>query len=132
MANRQFSQFRYSLEKAVVDLYAKVAIGATGAPTLSRGKGIASISRTSAGLYVITLQDKYNALLHVSCAQIDGTVPMTAPVFNVVSETVGSTKLVTVQFTAATAAGDTTLVAADPDNGATLLIKITLSNSSAV
>jgi hypothetical protein len=33
MANRFFQQFRYSLEKNVVDLFCDVTVGATGAPT---------------------------------------------------------------------------------------------------
>lgn len=63
--NRLYNQFRLALEKRIVDLYAQVAIGATGAPTLnlSKSKGIASITRNSAGLYTIVLQDNYVDLL---------------------------------------------------------------------
>jgi hypothetical protein len=49
MANRRFEQFQLSLEKAVVTLYGKVAIGSTGAPTISaaNSKGILSIVRVT-------------------------------------------------------------------------------------
>jgi hypothetical protein len=45
-----------------VSLFGKVAIGAVGAPTIDAplSKGISSIVRNSAGLYTITLADKYN------------------------------------------------------------------------
>lgn len=133
MANRFFNNMFYSLEKAPVVLFAKVAIGATGAPTLSaaNSKGVASISRTSAGLYVITLQDAYVRLLNCHAVRTLASGLPAAPAFNVVSNTVSSTKTITVQFGGATASGDTTLVATDPSNGSTLDFVIWLSNSSA-
>ena len=63
MANRYFrSQFWHTFLTKPVQLFGQVAIGAVGAPTLSASlsKGIASISRVSAGLYTLTLSDKYN------------------------------------------------------------------------
>ncbi len=65
MANRLFTQFRYALEKKIVDIYCKAAIGGTGAPTLDavKSKGIYSIARTGVGAYTITLQDPYVDLL---------------------------------------------------------------------
>lgn len=64
MANRRFNQFQGTLEREVCKLYGKVAIGATGAPTLDAdySKGIASISRSAQGVYLVTLSDKYWAL----------------------------------------------------------------------
>jgi type 1 fimbria pilin len=44
---------------------------------------------------------------------------------------VTTTKTITVQFSGATASGDTTLVATDPSSGTTLDFQIWLSNSSA-
>lgn len=63
MANRRFYQFHGALEPGIVALYLEVAIGATGAPTLTYGKGVTSIARTTNGEYLITLADKYNRLL---------------------------------------------------------------------
>lgn len=131
MANRFFTNQAFFLEKAPVFLYAKVSIGATGAPTLSRGKGISSISRTSAGLYVITLQDAYVAMLKTSCTQLLASGVLAAPAFHVVSETVASTKQITVQFTGATSSSVTTLTATDPASGTVAYFEIILSNSSA-
>lgn len=42
------------LELNPVKLWAVVAIGASGAPTLTRGKGISSVVRNSAGKYTVT------------------------------------------------------------------------------
>ncbi len=124
MANRQFQQFRYSMEKAVVDLYMKVAIGAAGAPTISRAKGVTSITRNSSGKYTIVLQDNYYALLHVNGCTLTGGVTA-APGFNVFSEAVASGSLV-VQFSDAAGA------AVDPGNGEVVLLQLTLSNSGAL
>lgn len=126
MANRYFEQFRYSFEKKVVDLYMKVAVGATGAPTLStaNSKGIASIARNSAGRYTITLQDKYQKLLMVDATILLASGLPAPQEFAIVSQAVtNSTPTVVVQFSAAG-------VATDPDNGATLYLQITLGDSS--
>jgi hypothetical protein len=56
---------RGTLEQGIVELYSQVAIGAAGAPTInvSRSKGIASITRNSAGNYTIALNDLYQYLM---------------------------------------------------------------------
>ena len=131
MANRMFTNQQFTLEKAPVKLWARVSIGSTGAPTLSRGKGIASISRTSAGLYVITLSDVYVALLNATCTQLKASGFLASPIFHVVAETVASTKTITVQFSGPTASGDTALKAVEVDQSNVLFLEITLSNSSA-
>lgn len=131
MANRFFTNQAFYLEKAPVFLLGKVTFGSSGAPTLARGKGIASITRTSAGLYVITLQDAYVALLKTSCTQLLASGMLAAPNFHIVSETVASTKTITVQFSGATSSSVTTLVATDPASGTAAFLEIILSNSSA-
>jgi len=133
MANRYYTQFRYSLEKAVVDLFGFVTFGALGAPTLSavKSKGIKSITRTGAGAYDIVLgtgsaMDVYNALLNVDFCFKNATAPA-APLMYVVSETVAtpSTGKISVQFT--NAAG----VATDPGNGEIVYLNVQLKNSTA-
>ena len=124
MANRQFQQFRYSMEKAVVDLYAKVSIAAAGAPTISTAKGIASISRLSAGKYSVVLQDNYYRLLMAQGMCLVAGIPA-SPTFSVFSESVASGSLI-VQFSDAAGA------AADPGNGEIMYLQITLSNSGAL
>lgn len=65
MANRRLEQFHLAYEKAPVRVFAQVAIGATGAPTLIRGLGVSSVTRTSEGTYRFVLNDKFNRLLGV-------------------------------------------------------------------
>ena len=56
---------------------------------------------------------------------------LAAPNFHIVSETVASTKTITVQFSGATSSSVTTLVATDPASGTAAFLEIILSNSSA-
>ena len=124
MANRNFNR-KQALDKEIKEIYAKISIGATGAPTLvtanTASLGVASISRTSAGLYVLTLQDAYVALRHLA-VQIQ-TPTAEDLVANLVSETVATTKTVTFRCTAAG-------VATDPASGDTILVLLQLKNSS--
>ena len=129
MANRFFQQFRFSLEKYVVDLWAHVSFGAAGAPTLdvANSKGIASISRVSAGLYDIELQDSYYKFLMAQSMAKSASAPA-APLMHLVSEQVGDgdEPKLQVQFT------DSTGVATDPASGEEAYMQFSLSNSSAV
>lgn len=56
MANRDFCNQQFTLEKGPVSLYARFLVGATGAPTLQvpGSKGIQSIFRNAVGKYTIT------------------------------------------------------------------------------
>lgn len=63
MANRRLEQFHMAYEKACVRVFGQVAVGASGAPTLTRGRGISSVTRTSEGLYRFVLSDQFNRLL---------------------------------------------------------------------
>lgn len=124
--NRYLNQFSGALEPGRVQLFAEVAIGATGAPTLTAAKsrGIASITRNSAGVYTVVLQDVYNRMFHARVTfKVSGGLPA-APVVGIDSETVASTK--TLKFVCSTGG-----VATDPASGETMLIKIDLKNSSA-
>ena len=62
MANRRFQQFQGTLDKGVVQLQGSFAPAGTGAPTAVKGTGF-SVARTSAGLFTVTLQDKYQHLI---------------------------------------------------------------------
>jgi hypothetical protein len=125
MANRLLNQFRYSFEPQVVEIFAVVTIGASGAPTLSRGKGISSITRNSAGQYTILLQDVYQQLLDCSVSIDSGTSAAAAPMWVVEDETVSSTKNVILQFRAI----DNSTVT-DPADGEILRIRMSMRNSS--
>lgn len=120
MANRNFNRFQ-ALEKEIKSLYAEVAIGASGAPTVTKALGITSVVRNSAGLYTITLDDKYNRLMSVEVR----VVAPTAEDLNVQMAAADVTSAKTVQIRCV-AAG----VATDPASGDSLLIRIDLKNSS--
>lgn len=122
MANRNFNR-KQALEKEVKSLYLKVAIGATGAPTLSSGIGVASITRTSAGLYQITLQDKYASLKSFSVRHLASSAQDLN--FQLKAEDVASAK--TIDFFCLTGASAT-----DPANPSTLHIQIDLKNTTVI
>lgn len=76
MANRMWTQFRYSLEKAPVDVFITLTGAGASAPTLNSWtgtavatagsggyKGVKSVTRNGVGDYTITFQDTYNRLL---------------------------------------------------------------------
>lgn len=122
MANRNFNR-KQALEKEIKEIYAKVTIAGSGAPTLvaNQSLGVASISRSSAGLYVLTLQDAYMRLMD---AHISIVTPNAEDIkVNLVSESVASSKQVTFRCTAAA-------VATDPASGDSFLISLQLKNSS--
>lgn len=140
MANRQFTQFSYQLEKGLVRLYARVNIGATGAPTLvtttsasgNPSQGIVSVSRSSAGKYVITLGtnatslDTYQRLVFAQANVIASTIStVVSTQISVEAVTTASAPAVTIQCLAA--AG----TAVDPNSGDVLLVELVLKNSNA-
>lgn len=126
MANRWFQQFRYSLEKYVVDIYANVTFGASGEPTLvtANSKGVASIARSAEGVFLITLQDNYYKLLNVQGVFDAGTAGPAAPTLSVYDDGVTAGTL-----TILTQNGGTDT---DPASGEELFLQISLSNSSAL
>lgn len=122
MANRNFHRVQ-SLTREVKILTAKISIGASGAPTLvsNDSVGIASVVRDSAGVYVITLDDKYNSLVGLSVMLQSATAEDLS--FQIESEDVSSAKTVQIQCKAAA-------VETDPSDGSTLLVELKLKNSS--
>lgn len=63
MASRNFNKGIYTLQQEVVVLEGNAVIGAVGAVGTVKGSGIASITRTGAGVYEIVLEDTYNRYL---------------------------------------------------------------------
>lgn len=137
MANRFFNQFRLSLEKQVVDIFGRVTIGGTGAPTLvaAQSKGIVSVTRTATGRYVFvfgtntSLLDTYGKLLKVAVTFDESSNSGTAPVSNsfyVFANAISTsgTASVTVQFTNSTGTGT------DPASTEAILITFTFRNST--
>lgn len=122
MAERNFNR-KQALEREIKEIYAKITIGASGAPTLvtASSAGCASISRTSAGLYVLTLQDKYYSLKHASFHIQTPTAEDI--VTHLSAESVASAKTVTFRCT-------TDAVATDPASGDTIYVALQLKNST--
>lgn len=133
MANRRFFQFRYSVQRDIVDLTLKASIAAAGAPTLlngpapviSQSKGVASIVRNSAGNYTITLEDNYQALMH-ACVTVQNATATATPSSQVISEQVSNATSPQVVIQMLDAAG----AAADPDSGSSLMVHLMLRNAS--
>jgi hypothetical protein len=121
-----FNQFQGTLEKGVVTLFAEVSFGASGAPTLVRGKGIASVSRTSTGLFVVTLQDSYILTLGLGSAWKGTAAPAGNEVVLDTDGVANGTPAVTLKVY--TAAG----ALVDPASGESVLLSFTLSNSTAL
>jgi hypothetical protein len=122
MANRSFNR-KQALEKEIKEIYAKVTIGSSGAPTLTTGYGVASITRTSAGLYQLTLADKYTSLKNMEVMFLSSTAQDIRA--QIKAEDVDVAK--TIDFFTLTDA-----TATDPSSGQVMLIKLDLKNTSAV
>lgn len=121
MANRGFHRIQ-ALEKEVKELYALITFGSSGAPTLTTGHGITSITRNSTGDYTLVLQDKY-----VSLKCVSGTFEKTTGEdirLQMKSETVSATTKA-INFLTLTSASAT-----DPSSGAKLYLRIDVKNTS--
>jgi len=123
MASRNWKR-KQALETEVKELYATITIGGTGAPTLTTGYGIASITRTSAGLYVLTLTDYYSALKSFSVVHVNSTAEDLK--FQVKTNGISSSSKSITFFTLAVG------TATDPTSGDVLLVKIEVKNSTAI
>ena len=128
MANRDFKGFQ-AAEREVKRLYLKATIGATGAPTLvaADSLGIKTITRTTTGDYTVTFgtpsgdTEKYNKLLWADGKVLD---PAAEDIrVQIDTDTVSSAGTMT--FYTVTSGS-----AADPTNGATLLLVFDVKNSS--
>lgn len=122
-------QFLYKAEASVFEYYAHVSFGAAGAPTLdtSNSKGILSISRQSAGQYLITLVNPgFRKLLNVSAMQFPGVSAPAAPLCVLEANSVSSSPAtIVLQYRAIDNS-----TATDPASGEQVFISITLGNSS--
>lgn len=129
MANRMYNQFQGTLEKGVVQLFAEVSFGAAGAPTLVRGKGVASIAKASTGTFTVTLQDTYLRTLGLSTAWKGTAAPAGDNVVLNTDNCTGATGgIPTVTLKVYSTAGS----AIDPASGEAVLVALTLSNSTAI
>lgn len=138
MANRLYRQFRNTLEPQVVDIFAQVSFGSSGAPTLSaaNSKGVVSVSRTATGRYVFVFGtnasslDTYVKLLGVvptwDATANSGTAPA-APLTYIYANAISTAGSASVTVQCLDAAG----VAADPASGEIVHLDFTFKNSTA-
>lgn len=123
MANRNYNRLQ-ALDKEVKLIYARITIAATGAPTLvvADSAGCASITRNSAGLYTLVLQDGYMKLRSASFQVRTPTAE--DMVANLVTESVAAAAK-SVQFRCTTGA-----IATDPASGDSIYVVMHLKNST--
>lgn len=121
MANRLWEEKINQLEKGVVLLSGKIVVGAAGAVTSSSIKG-ASVARSSAGVYTITLEDAYVSLLACQASLLAALT--TALKVCVQSADVSSAKTIVLRVDNAIPA------AADPASGNEIHVVIVLKNST--
>jgi hypothetical protein len=124
MANSRLFQFSYSYERDLVRIPLKISIGSSGAPTVSNGKGLASIGRNSAGNYTLTLKDNFFLLMGLNARFLSGASAPAAPSVNIVSESVSSSKQIIIQCR------DIAGAAADPASGEIMMLEVVCRNAS--
>jgi len=122
------SQFIYSNAGQLVKLLVKVSIGAAGAPTVvsGTGMGISSITRSSAGKYVVALSNPYNSLLGMQLISKSGASAPASPIVSLAADAVSTQAAPTLTFQCYNLSG----VATDPASGEVLYIEIDLNRSS--
>lgn len=75
MAQKTYQQFQYTAERATVQLFGTVAIGAAGAVSAVKGYGIASVVKeATAGQYSIVLSDKFARCLCVTAQVVHDSI----------------------------------------------------------
>lgn len=138
MANRTYVRNTMSLVRNPVALYAKVSIGAVGAPTLqilpapNKCMGIYSMTRTGAGAYTVSLGlsstsvDTFQYLLSAHAIALDGTNPSSWACMQIVQDNSSNQAAPNLHIEFLDFAG----APVDPESGSVLLLKFELSNSS--
>jgi hypothetical protein len=127
MANRAFNR-KQALDKEIKEIYVQVAIGASGAPTLSPSNsvGVASVVRNSIGRYTVQLQDNYIALRQITQSrELASGAPGAVGGMVVRTNSVSTTGAITLEFV------DTAGAAVELVSGSILRLKLDLKNSSA-
>lgn len=128
MANRNFMNKVYTLEPDVVEVYAIVTVTSTeGAVTLTRGKGITSVTRDAAGQWTFVLQDVFKRFLGGSVVGMKASAYV-GPTGQFEAVTLAS-KTAQVWFSYPAAATGT---AVDPANGSVWYITMKFCNNSSM
>ena len=121
MAKKTYHQDGASRERGVKTLYSKIDIGAGGAPTLQKALGVTSVQRTGPGVYILTLEEKFQKLLGVRMSHQATALQDLS--HQVTSDDVASAG--TVEVTTLTGAAPT-----DPADPTTLMFKIDVKDTS--
>lgn len=131
MADAIFRSPEGNYEEQVVEIYASWLVGASGAVTSKLGGGVASVTKNvTAGNYTVVLSDRFNRLLSVKASAMGPAMLAVLPEAQLIATSAtyqasfASTGALTVQFISA--AG----VAANPDSGATVILRVTVRNST--
>jgi hypothetical protein len=130
MANRRYKQFQGTLESGIVKLYGSVTVGSSGAISSSSVKGF-TIAKTAGetGRYTVTLNDKYNALKHVSVIVVGPADAALTDASGIIAslrnDAVATSKTFDIQFSRNTTLADTEIT-----SGNKFLFEITLKNSA--
>ena len=128
MANRNFMNKVYTVEPDVVELFAIVTVTSTeGAITLTRGKGITSVTRDAAGQWHFQLPDTFKRFLGGSIVGLKASAYV-GPVGQF-EEADLTNKIARVFFYYPAAA---TGSAVDPANGSVWYVTMRFSNSSSM
>lgn len=136
MANRNFpSNKLYNFHVMPVSVDMQIAIGASGAPaapTLQTAPGVQSITRVSAGVYDIHLQDNYFKLLGISCSfqSVNLTTPSGVYAVEAISFTNSSNPNNNNGAIVRIKCYDAAAAAHDPASGSIMQLQIRLNNSS--
>lgn len=135
MANRNFPSNKiYNMHVMPVRIDAQIAIsgsGAPAAPTLASAAGVQAISRVSAGLYNIQLQDNYAKVIGMQVSFQSVSVSAASGIFVVElisfanSSNPANNNGATIQIRCMNAAGAST----DPASGSVMLLVLDLNNS---
>lgn len=120
MASRRFHRMQ-SLSRETKVLYAKASV-ASNVATKSKNDsvGVEDVVISGTGVLTVTLEDKYNSLLHVSVQSVGSATVDNK--FVVVSEDVSGSKEIVLQNVEGAAAADI--------DDCDLLIKVELKNTS--
>jgi hypothetical protein len=132
MADRMFLPSGGTLDVDVKTLYCQITVGATGAVTsfTGKGRGIKTVVRNSAGNYTLTLEDQYQNLKWGDVQLVDATSsdPTSVACVGRVASAApkAATPTVVIQGYLAGTPGS----AADFRNGAVVMVKLELQNST--
>ena len=134
MANRYGYQYGLTLEKKVVNLFAKVSFGAAGAPTLDakNSKGVVSVTRNSTGDFTFVfgtkagMLDTYVKLLGANPLFSTASTPA-SPIMSVKTISISSPGTCSIELVFANGSGTLT----DPANGEVLYLEFVFGDSTA-